>query len=56
MIGEDFGDGLARRGLDLVIGVDEGNAQLFRKPAPDTGLARPHEPYEHDGARSQALP
>ena len=34
--------------LDLGIGIDKGDAEPRRQPAPDGGFARPHHADEHD--------
>ncbi|PAV92941.1 hypothetical protein WR25_04462 [Diploscapter pachys] len=47
---EDLGDGHARRLLDRVVGVDEGQPQAGGKAAPHGRLADPHQPDEHDRA------
>ena len=37
--------------LDLVIGIDEGQAQAMGQALADAALARAHQPDEHDGLR-----
>jgi hypothetical protein len=56
VIGEDFGNGLAGRCLDLVIGIDERNAKLFSQPAAHAGLSGPHQAHQHDRVSSQSMP
>src|SRR5690606_5457048 len=51
--GEDVGDRHARRRLDLVIGVAEGQPELLREPAAHGALTGPHEADEHDGSRAK---
>src|SRR6516162_4101589 len=53
--GEDLRDGAARRALDLVIGVDEGEAKAMGETLADAALAGPHQPDENDGLRRHAL-
>ena len=47
---EDLLDRAARGALDLVVGVDEVEAEALREAPPDRGLARAHQPDEHDAA------
>ena len=39
--------------LDLVVGVDERQAEALRQPPPDRGLAGAHQADEDDGARQR---
>ncbi len=48
---EDLRDAPARAGLDHVVAVKERHAQRAREQAAHGGLARAHEPREHDHAR-----
>ena len=50
---EDLGDRHLRAGFDLVVGVDEGEAELLGEPFADRGLARPHHADEHDRPATQ---
>ncbi len=47
MGGEDFGDGHAMGGFDLVIRIDEGQAEPLRETPADRGLARSHHADEN---------
>ena len=51
--GEQFGDGAARRQLDLGIGVAERQAQSRRQPPADRGLAGAHQPDQDDAAAGE---
>jgi hypothetical protein len=55
MLGEDFRDGLAGRDLDLMVGVDENEAELLGEAAADCRLAGAHEADQHDGMAIEAL-
>ena len=48
-----LGDGEAVRRLDLMIGIDEGQAEPLRQPPPHGGLARAHHSDEHKGPPGQ---
>ena len=50
---EDLGDRHLRAGLDLVVGVDKGQAELLGEPFADRGLAGPHHADEHDRPAAQ---
>jgi hypothetical protein len=45
---EDVGHGHAGGGLDLVIGIDEGQAHALRQAPADRRFARTHQPDQHD--------
>jgi hypothetical protein len=53
---EDLGDRQVRRLLDLGVGVDEGQGETVGEPAADGGLARAHQPDEHDRPRADGRP
>ena len=48
---EELADRAAGRMLDLVVGIDERQAEARGQPLADRALARTHQPYEGDGAR-----
>src|SRR5205807_9485650 len=48
--GENFCDRQARRGFDLLIGIDKFEAELLRETPAGRGLARSHEPDEDNRA------
>ena len=50
---EDFGDRHLRAGLDLVVGVDERQAELVGEALADRGLAGPHHADQHDRPAAQ---
>jgi len=50
---ENLGDRQLGAGLDLVVGVDEGQAELHGEPFADRGLAGPHHADEHDRPAAQ---
>ncbi len=47
---EQIGDGTACRAFDFFVRIHEFQVQPRCEQAPDGGLSRPHEPYEHDAA------
>src|SRR5260370_525955 len=49
--GEGFWGGGRRRGLDLGVGVDEGEPQPLRQASADAGLTRPHQADQRDRLR-----
>ena len=50
---EDFANAASRRGLDLLVRIDEGQAERLGQAAADGGLAGPHQAHEHDAAAPQ---
>ena len=48
---EELRDRAAGRALDLVVGVDERQAELERQPLADRALAGAHQAHEGHGAR-----
>ena len=55
MIGEDLGNALSGGEFDLVVGIDEGNAELFGEPAADGGLAGAHQADKDDRVIAQPV-
>src|SRR4029079_14992704 len=55
MLGEAFGDGLTHRDTDPMVGVDEGEAELFGESAAHRRLAGAHEPDKHNRMAVEAL-
>ena len=51
---EQFGDGHARRRLDLVVGIDEGKRQDLRRLAANGRLAGPHQPDQDHATPPEA--
>ena len=56
MIGENFIDGLAGRGLDLFVGVDERQIQDLAEPAANRAFAAAHQADHHNRLRPQGGP
>ena len=55
VLGEDLADARACRHLDLAVGVDEGEVEPVRQPPAHGGLARAHQPDQHDAPRSEGF-
>ncbi len=55
MMSEDFRDGQAMGGFDLVIRIDEGQAKPVRQPLADRRLARAHHADEDQRAAGQTI-
>ena len=55
MRGENFGDGHAMGGFDLVVGIDEGEAEPLREPPADRRLARAHHADEDQRPSGQTV-
>ena len=55
VLGEDLDDTRACRHLDLGIGVDKGEVEPVRQPPAHGGLARAHQPDQHDAARAEGF-
>ncbi len=52
---ENFADAVAGRGLDLMVGIEEGQAEGRGQAAADGGLAGAHQTDQHDAAPGQVV-
>ena len=55
MLGKDLSDRGAGGCLDLAVGIDEGEVEARGKPPAERGLARPHQPDQHDASVAEPL-